>query len=229
MATTTHMLRNGGLDAMLEGGRARLAGPGGYYNAGNALGLVVGVALQVGATAGGTGAGSGLLAAITDYCAGNAAAVALTAATAVFFVSGEAYHRAWAQGAPPDPGLNRRGDLLSGIGALILGLALISLGQWLPAATAGFLHALGKFGSAGHWRAPRLWRRSWPDVWRTAVLASRLPALLTAAAALIAAASRDAGTPLAAILAPLTLLVCTALWARADLMLFGGGSAPARD
>lgn len=35
--------------------------------------------------------------------------------------------------------------------------------------------------------------------------------------------------PLAAILAPLTPLVCTALWARDDPVLFGGGSVPARD
>ena len=37
------------------------------------------------------------------YLAGNTGAVALTAATAVFFVSGEAYLRAWSHGAPPDP------------------------------------------------------------------------------------------------------------------------------
>ena len=83
--------------------RARLVGPGGYYNAGNAFGLVMGIALQVSTAPADGGAGSTVLGAMRDYLAGNAGAVALTAATAVFFVSGEAYHRAWAQGAPPDP------------------------------------------------------------------------------------------------------------------------------
>ena len=61
------------------------------------------------------------VAAMLDYLGGNAGAVALTLATAVFFWSGEAYHRAWEHGGPPNDALNRRGDLLSAIGALVLG------------------------------------------------------------------------------------------------------------
>ena len=60
-----------------------------------------------------------------------------------------------AQGAPPDPTLNRRGDLLSAVGALLLGLALLSLGQWMLAATAGLMHALGKLFPRGD-RSPAI-------------------------------------------------------------------------
>ena len=112
----------------------------------------MGVGLQLTAVPAGALEMQSAAAAVWDYLAGNAGAVALTAATAVFFLSGEAYHRAWAHGAPPKDALNRRGDLLSAIGALILGIALLSLGQVMLAATAGGLHALGKFGSAFRWR-----------------------------------------------------------------------------
>jgi hypothetical protein len=194
--------------------RARLAGPGGYYNVGNALGLGVGIALSAAAAG---DAGSRAVAGAVEYLAGNGAAVALTAATAVFFWSGEVYHRAWARGFPPDEGLNRRGDLLSGIGAVALGVALLGFGQPVLAAFSGLLHALGKLGSAFAWRSAG-WPAGWPDAWRTAVLASRVPAML---AALIELA-RVAAWPAAA--GPLTLLVCYVLWAKADLLLFGGGA-----
>ena len=73
----------------------------------------MGMALQAGIPAAHLGV-EGVAAAAVGYLAGNSAALALTAATVVFFWSGDAYHRAWANGAPPDPALNRRGDLLSG-------------------------------------------------------------------------------------------------------------------
>ena len=156
-----------------------------------------------------------------DYLGGNAGAMALTVATAVFFWSGEAYHRAWANGAPPNEVLNRRGDVLSGVGALVLGIALLSLGQVMLAATAGLLHAAGKFGSAYKWRPMPGWPSTWPDLFRTAVLASRVPALLAALIDLMdVVATADGGTPWSAYLTPLTLLVCYALWCKADLMLF---------
>ena len=65
----------------------------------------------------------------------------------IFFWSGDDL-RAWAGGFPPNARLNRRGDLLSAFGALMLGLGLFLLGQPLLAATAGLLHAAGKSGSA---------------------------------------------------------------------------------
>ena len=100
-------------------------------------------------------------------------------------------------------------------------MALISLGHVMLAATAGLLHALGKFGSAGKWQPLPGWRSTWPDFFRTAVLASRVPAMLATSIDLArVAANADAATPAAAWLTPLTLLVCYAVWCKADLMLF---------
>ena len=202
-----------------EGARKRLAGPGGYYNVGNAIGLAMGIGLQVGAVPGAEVQTAA--AAAWDFLAGNAGAVALTLATAVFFWSGEAYHRAWAHGAPPNDALNRRGDLLSGIGALFLGVALLSLGQPLLALTAGLLHAVGKLGSAWRWRSIPGWPSDWPNVYRSAVLASRVPAIIAAAYELLwILGTFGPFTPWSALLTPLTLLVCYAVWCKADLMLF---------
>ncbi len=197
---------------------ARLGGPGGCYNLGNALGLAVGIGLQASQASGGVAGAAG---ATLAFLAGDASAVALTLATAVFFWSGEVYYRAWAHGAPPDAALNRRGDLLSGVGAIGLGIGLMTLGQPLLAAFSGLLHAAGKFGSAFH-RTPgaglRGWPAAWPDPFRSAVLASRVPAML--AALLDLQAGLAGGASPAALAPPLTLLVCYLLWAKADLMLF---------
>jgi hypothetical protein len=111
--------------------------------------------------------------------------------------------------------------MLSGVGVLVLFLALLSLGQVMLAVTAGLLHALGKFGSAAKWRPVPGWRASWPDFFRTAVLVSRVPAILAAALDLArVAATSGAATPASVWMTPLTLLVCYALWCKADLMLF---------
>ena len=145
--------------ALVHQAAARLRGPGGYYNIGNAFGLGMGIALQMESIPAGRSGLEAAADAATSYLLGNPAATALTLGTAVFFWSGEMYHRAWANGAPPNPVLNRRGDLSSGLGALILFVALLSLGHVMLAVTAGLLHALGKFGSAGKWRPhPRLAR-----------------------------------------------------------------------
>jgi hypothetical protein len=214
------------LRGLLRQAAARLSGPGGTYNLGNAIGLTMGIALQVvSIPAAGMGAQAAAGAA-ASYLAGNVPAAALTMATAVVFWSGEIYHRAWANGAPPDERLNRRGDLLSGVGALLLFVALLGLGQVMLAATAGLLHALGKFGSAWRWPPMPGWPSAWPDFFRTAVLASRVPALLATTIDLVRVATSPGGATPSAWLTPLTLLVCYALWCRADLMLFRASSRP---
>jgi hypothetical protein len=225
MAWTTMETANAGrgdqVAALLHQATARLSGPGGYYNIGNAFGLAMGIALQMSSVPAQSTGMSAAADAAMAYLVGNPAATALTLGTAIFFWSGEMYHRAWANGAPPDPALNRRGDMLSGVGALVLFLALLSLGQVMLAVTAGLLHALGKFGSAAKWRPVPGWRASWPDFFRTAVLVSRVPAILAAALDLArVAATSDAATPASVWMTPLTLLVCYAHWCKADLMLF---------
>lgn len=198
---------------------ARMRGPGGYYNIGNLLGLVAGIALQVAGSTNGIGRSA------LDYLAGNAAALAMTVATVIFFCAGELYHRAWQAGDAPDGPLDRLADLLSGIGAIALGCALWLLGQPLLAVTAGALHALGKFASAaapdGRAAVPG-WPAGWPDPFRSMVVASRAPALLAAGADLwrtALAALTDAGPALPVVM-PATLLACYLLWTRADLLLF---------
>lgn len=191
----------------------RLSGPGGYYNAGNLIGLATGLFLQI------NNSSEHAARAAAVYLAGDAGGAMLTAATLVFMVSGEVYHRAWGNGFPPDIRLNRLADFLSGLGALALGASLFILGQPFLAATAGLLHALGKFGSAAHGSGPSS-PLNWPRLFRLAVIASRGPAILAAVfqiVTLMPAALRDAA--LLPILAPSTLLLCYLLWVRADAFL----------
>lgn len=202
----------------------RIKGPGGYYNIGNILGLVSGVAVQwMHAAAQGPVDHPRILQDIVALHVGSPSAVALSLAMLVFFASGEAYHRAWANGFPPDTRLNRSGDWLSGVGAVFLGIGLFITGHPYLAATAGLLHAAGKFGSA--WAVPSvgvLWPAHWPDLWRSLVLASRIPALL---AATLSLATEASGTGAAtALITPATLIACYLLWIKADLLLFSGNS-----
>lgn len=193
----------------------RMRGPGGLYNLGNLLGLGSGLALAVA----GASAGDGLSAA-GRYLAGSASALAISIAMLVFLVSGEAYYRAWSRGAPPDARLNRLGDLLSGYGALALFVGLLLVGDLVLALASGLLHAAGKFGSAATGAAATALKRRRPDPFRTAVLASRVPALLLLGFAIAGGVAAPDGDP-AKLLGAAVLFVCYLLWARADLMLFG--------
>ena len=183
---------------------ARLRGPGGYYNAGNLIGLAVGIAVQMAQAPEQTSAADS----VATYLAGDFGGVMLTIATLVFIISGEAYHRAWVNGFPPDPALNRLGDLTSGIGALALGAGLLMLGQPILAATSGLLHAFGKFGSALHRPDPAS-LYDWPWIFRALVIQSRLPAILAALielAHLLPALAQ--GAPLMPLVTPAALLIC---------------------
>lgn len=218
--------------AALDGRRAwrgltaRLAGPGGCYNLGNALCLGMSIALPVLAA---QDAGTGVLAAAARSLVGNPGAVTLTLATGLFFWSGEVYHRAWANGAPPDQSLNRRGDLLTGLGCVVFAAAMLGLGQPVLVAAIA-LQAAGKFGSAAGCTTLPGWPAGWPDPFRTAVLVSRVPAIAAAAAQLAPLLSQPAGAmPWSELLVPLTLLVSYALWARADILLFQPAGQSGRD
>jgi hypothetical protein len=211
--------------------RARMNGPGGYYNSGNALGLIVGLTIQIATAPVGVHEASAVTTAVMDYFAGSHGAVALTLTTLVFLCGGEAYHRAWARPNAPDPALNRLGDFLSGVGAIGLGIALLLLGDTLLAATSGLLHALGKFGSTFHrpGRPVPVWPAAWPDPFRSAVLASRLPAILVTTFALGSALPQVwSGGSFVTLAMPVTLLGCYLLWTKADLLLFGVGAKALR-
>ncbi len=200
--------------------RERTAGPGGFYNLGNAVALGTGIALQLRtASATGTGVSRALLA----YFVGSPSATALTVATVVFFVSGEVYHRAWQAGTEPNPALLRRGDFLSAVGAVALGIGLLLLDQPLLAAFSGLLHALGKLGNslpAVERMRDRFWPRHLPDPFRLSVVVSRLPALLATGLALLAAiAGWTLGNSEPDVAASSGLIVAYLLWTKADVML----------
>ncbi|MEP6564565.1 MAG: hypothetical protein ABJB10_05460 [Mesorhizobium sp.] len=208
----------------------RMSGPGGAYNIGNLIGLCQGIAAQI------------LLSrdqlpwtdaptAISHYLTGNFAAVAMTTATAIFFASGEVYHRAWNGRSRPKENMNRRGDFLSGLGAVWLGLALFELGHPLLALTSGLLHAVGKFGSACHYSGGPIFNipARCPDPFRTMVLASRLPAVVAAGSGLYASLFNVEGAQLQHWSTPASLLACYLLWSWADLLLFRSSHPHATD
>lgn len=199
---------------------ARLTGPGGLYNAGNAVGLATGIAMQVaGANSGAAGIGEAAVSA-AGYLAGDASAVALTAATVLFFWSGEVYHRAWRSAGMAGRALHRRADILSALGTLILAVVFIGMGQIVLALAVTLLNTGGKLGSAFAWPPLPGWRPDWPDPYRVAVLVSRVPAICVAIHELELLMGRpEAGAPLGDFVTPLSLLVCYVLWAAADLML----------
>lgn len=194
---------------------ARMKGPGGYYNVGNVLCFATGIAVQLAAAPPSMDAAG----ALADYFAGDLSGIMLTLATIVFLTSGETYHRAWANGFPPDPALNRLGDFLSGVGCVALGIGLLTLGSPILAATSGILGAFGKFGSALHRPNPAS-AVNWPWIFRAVVVQSRAPAILAAVLELSRAAPAIAGgAPAAPLITAASLLVSYALWTKADLLL----------
>lgn len=218
LETRTNVQAGRPLQALRSALAARLSGPGGLYNSGNVLGFSMGVALQMHMASAGE---KGLFTGAASYLAGNWSATALTAATAVFFWSGEVYHRAWS-GGKPDPAGLRRGDFLSGIGAVALGISLFMVGDIVLATTAGLLHAAGKFGSAFNPGGKKAMLLGLPlaELYRVSVLFSRFPAIAIALFA-IAQAFAGSGPGLFASLGmPVTLLACYLLWSWADILLF---------
>jgi uncharacterized membrane protein len=201
--------------------QAALGNPGQLYNIGNAIILIGGVS---GALAAAIGDGNSLNLAfqrIVAHLWGSPSALALTMATLVFFAAGAAYSAAWkVKGPRPNPRLNKRGDLLSGVGALVLGVGLIMLGNAVMAIFAGLLHAFGKFGSAyGAGKYIRIGNNLTPldDLCKDLVLVSRLPALLAALSGLVQTLTEAAD--LGVILLSSSVVVSTIYWALADILL----------
>jgi hypothetical protein len=214
--------RRGRAEAFL----ARIKGPGGYYNIGNSLALSTGLGIQLAAAsdAGDSGHGA-LLAAAQEYFVGSPEAAALTISMVMFFASGEMYHRAWSRGFPPDLRCNRWGDLLSGVGAVVLTVALAAYSEVLLAVTSGILLAGGKFGSA---MVPETYGAGsqpspWPNRFRTAVLLSRVPALAALALELIGLLAASAAP--ARLVMTAVMLFCYVLWTCADFMLVAGAGS----
>lgn len=197
----------------------RTVDPGALYNLGNVLGFVVGLAVALGINAPG-GEDATLWGRAIAHVVGSPAAAALTTATAVFFWGGIVYMKAWSDGSRPDPRLNRWGDVVSGVGAIILGIGLIMLGNPWLAASAGAMHALGKFGSAlGSATASQeaLFSERVGAFCKDLVLMSRVPAILAGAAALWREFTLQES--LQGLLLALSFMSCCIIWATADWML----------
>lgn len=202
---------------------SRLRDPGTLYNLGNSLGFIVGLGVALAADVSRDG-GATVWSRGIAHVVGSPAAAALTGATFVFFWGGVLYTRAWANGAPPDPRLNRQGDVLSGIGAILLGIGLVIMGNPWLAASAGLLHAAGKFGSALGCTATRqgsLAQLRVADLCKDLVLVSRLPAVLVGAAALWRELALLENIP--ELLLTLSFMMCCLIWAAADWMLLSPG------
>lgn len=198
---------------------SRLNGPGGLYNLGNVLGFVAGLFVTFLVATESTNSVSNVLSIGMRYVAGSPAAVALATATAIFFWSGEAYHRAWSNGYPPDQRLTQLGDLSSGFGAIALGVGLYLLSNPFLAATSGLLHAAGKFGSAVgvSGELSLLGRKiDASALCRNIVLISRVPAIIATTADVFSAKAHDDG---AFALNAVAMLVCYVIWATANSML----------
>lgn len=198
--------------------KARLRGPGGMYNLGNAIALAAGLGLQLAAIQPGTGIG----AAIYAYFFGSPGATWLSIAILIFLVSGEVYHRAWINGAPPLTHLNRIGDMLSALAAIALSLALLKFGDVGLAIVSGTCLFGGKIGTAILPEDPSApaGRNRWSAIFRSMVLASRVPAI---AALSIEIFSAFAIAAPGSAFAPALMVLCYAIWFRADLMLLPKG------
>jgi hypothetical protein len=188
----------------------RVTEPGTLYNLGNALGFFAGLAAALVATRDPNVGDVTLWEGTAQYLAGSPAALALTTATVIFGIGGVVYSRAWANGAPPDRGLSRTGDLLSALGAICLACGLFTLGNPVLAASAGVLHAAGKLGSASGSERMLSWRGrsvTFSDLCKDAVLFSRVPAALSAVVGL-------RGDWLS-----MSVVACCLFWGTADWML----------
>ena len=200
--------------------RWQLSSPGALYNFGNLLGLLAGLAVSVAGATFAVNAANSIADLTIGYFIGNRAALLTTVATIIFFASGNAYDRGLASGQGPF-----RGDLLSGVGAMVLGAALMALGSPILAATSGLLHDAGKFGSAAAARGPHATRQTVRlDLFRWAVLASRAPGLIVAASQIFEQTLNNT-RPLNFVL-PATMLACYSLWSLADITLLQPWSRP---
>ncbi|ETX12025.1 hypothetical protein OCH239_18595 [Roseivivax halodurans JCM 10272] len=200
---------------------ARLTGPGGYYNLGNAIGLAAGPTQQVAAAPRDKGAEVTAFGTIHDYLIGSPPATALTVAMVIFFLSSELYFRGWSREGWSDLRLIRLGDLFSGLGALVLLVALAIYGSTWLAVTSTILLAAGKVGSAmrpgAQWRL-RLRAGRTVDPLRLMVILSRLIAMVAVVSTMVGLAASSSFTVSQA--APqIVLLLCYGLWLRADVLL----------
>lgn len=189
----------------------RLSGPGGLYNLGNLIALLSGFALSLY----GAWGQETVFEVLHGYLVGSSGAAALTLALVVFLISGEIYHHAARPNALPT--LLPWADLISGLAAIALTMALLWLGEAMAAWVAGVMLVTGKLGSAA---LPVFGMRNWARLarlLRLTVVASRLPSLASLGRGVLTALRGE--VPLEDVLLPSIMILCFLLWLWADLLL----------
>ncbi len=198
----------------------RSPGPGALYNIGNVLALSAGLMVQLAQSRG----EAGVAAAVFAYFAGSPGALWLSGSMALFILAGVFYHRGCSEPTGPQPRLVQLGDLLSGIAALMLTVALIWLGDTALALLAGVLLAGGKLGTAILPTLAVPGRAAIDGALRMAVIVSRAPSIAALAVALLGSDGSFAAMAL-----PATMIICFLLWFWADLLLLRAGPVPLID
>ena len=193
----------------------RTSGPGGLYNVGNFIALFGGFVVFYLFRAPLEQETSILWA----YLFGNVATSCLTLSILLFFLGGEAYHRAFDGETNRNQNLVKLGDFLSGIAAVVLTLALVQFGETRFAIAAGLLLAGGKFGSVIFPDKPgeSSGTMGVPYAFRMMVVASRLPSIAALGITLYNYAFR--GGDLTDTMLAMILLICYLLWLAADCLL----------
>ena len=191
----------------------RFSGPGALYNLGNVIAIVTGAGLALWKFDGQGTAMEGL----HQHLMGSAPAAWLTASMLVFIASGELYH-AGHHGRPERRALRtQQADLVSGLAAIGLTIALIGFGDATMAIVAGVMLAGGKLGSA----VLPLWNggAAVAGSLRVVVLGSRFPSILALVLSLQSISHQIAAPGLQDVLLPIVMIGCFLLWLWADVIL----------
>jgi hypothetical protein len=195
----------------------RFPGPGSFYTAGNILGVTVGSGIALAQSAGSS------THALAQYFAGDGAAIALTAATLGFFVSGQIYNRAWRSSGERRIRLTRIADGLSAVGAIVLGISIAVVASPALALASATFHAISKLGSAVIAGRPDAFARRILRGTRWLTLGSRALGFSACAGGLAVALQTAAPGSGGDAIMSATLLVCYLLWASADTLLLTSG------
>jgi hypothetical protein len=188
--------------------------PGLLYNCGNLISVLAACADCVFAT---KIAGQANVPNFTNYFFGTWPAMFTSMAVAVFLAGGNKYALAWKNEFPPDQKSNAHGHLLSALGALLIGIALLGLAQnqlaFFLAFVTTILHVGGKFGS--------LVAPTYDVQFKIMPLLSRATYVATLTLDVVAQVQHSQNTDqlIAKLILPACLIAATLFWARADWLL----------
>lgn len=153
----------------------------------------------------------------TNYFFGTWPAIFTSMAVVVFLVGGNKYALAWKNGFPPDQKHNAQGHIVSALGALLIGIALLGLAQsqlaLILALITTCLHVCGKFGC---WVAPQ-----YDAQFKIMPLLSRITYVASLSFDIAAQVQHSQSLDIwtSKLVLPAGLIAATLFWARADWLL----------